>query len=223
MVWVAAEVLKRRGRRLLDKQEGLGTIRSLPWDALERLVGEAYRRKGYAVQETGSAAGDGGVDVVLRREGRTVLVQCKQWRAWTVGVKPVRELLGVVAARKADGGIVVTCGRFTQAAAAFAEGNPIELVDGPALAALVAGVQAGAPSAKAGPKTAPPPAGQAGGPAAKASPKGPAAAADRADAPLCPKCGAKMVLRTAGKGAHQGKPFWGCSAYPTCRGIRDAG
>lgn len=38
-------------------------------------------------------------------------------------------------------------------------------------------------------------------------------------APLCPKCGAPMVLRTAMRGERAGKRFWGCSRYPSCRGI----
>jgi hypothetical protein len=42
---------------------------------------------------------------------------------------------------------------------------------------------------------------------------------DDAPAPVCPKCGAPMVLRTR---KSDGGSFWGCSAYPRCRGIRDA-
>lgn len=34
---------------------------------------------------------------------------------------------------------------------------------------------------------------------------------------LCPKCGSKLVLRTAKKGNYQGNQFWGCSRYPKCR------
>ena len=37
--------------------------------------------------------------------------------------------------------------------------------------------------------------------------------------PLCPKCGNLMVLRTAKRGDNKGNQFWGCSGYPTCRGI----
>ncbi len=33
----------------------------------------------------------------------------------------------------------------------------------------------------------------------------------------CPTCGNEMVLRTARKGDHAGKKFWGCSAFPKCR------
>ncbi|HAE53311.1 MAG TPA: DNA-binding protein [Ruminococcus sp.] len=41
------------------------------------------------------------------------------------------------------------------------------------------------------------------------------------DNPICPVCGAKLVLRTASKGNYQGKKFYGCSAYPKCRYIKD--
>lgn len=40
------------------------------------------------------------------------------------------------------------------------------------------------------------------------------------DAPLCPKCGKPMILRVAKKGTNSGKPFWSCSDYPNCTGIR---
>ncbi|HPB30142.1 MAG TPA: four helix bundle suffix domain-containing protein [Candidatus Sumerlaeota bacterium] len=36
--------------------------------------------------------------------------------------------------------------------------------------------------------------------------------------PQCPQCGKSMVLRTAKSGKHAGQPFWGCSAYPDCKG-----
>lgn len=38
---------------------------------------------------------------------------------------------------------------------------------------------------------------------------------------LCPRCGAKMVSRTAKKGENAGKEFFGCSAFPKCRYIKD--
>ena len=38
---------------------------------------------------------------------------------------------------------------------------------------------------------------------------------------LCPWCGNKLVLRTAKKGQNVGKQFYGCSAFPRCRYIRN--
>jgi four helix bundle suffix protein len=37
--------------------------------------------------------------------------------------------------------------------------------------------------------------------------------------PVCPKCGKSMVLRTAKSGKNAGQSFWGCSAYPDCKGV----
>jgi len=36
----------------------------------------------------------------------------------------------------------------------------------------------------------------------------------------CPKCGSRMVLRTARRGSNAGNQFWGCSSYPGCRYMR---
>ena len=44
--------------------------------------------------------------------------------------------------------------------------------------------------------------------------------ADQADRiPHCPRCGKLMVLRTAKSGSKTGQQFWGCSAYPECKGV----
>ena len=37
--------------------------------------------------------------------------------------------------------------------------------------------------------------------------------------PNCPKCGKQMIKRIAKNGANAGHDFWGCSDYPSCRGI----
>ena len=130
--------LNRLYRRwLLDRQTSLESIRSLPWREFELLVGEGFRRLGYVVQEAGGAAPDGGIDLVLRKDGRTTIVQCKHWQTRHVGVKPMRELYGVMTAESADGAVFVTSGDYTPEARAFAEDKPIGLVNGPALVELI--------------------------------------------------------------------------------------
>ncbi len=42
------------------------------------------------------------------------------------------------------------------------------------------------------------------------------------ESPACPLCAKPMRLRTARQGPHAGSQFWGCSAYPDCRGTRPA-
>jgi restriction system protein len=197
--WILAEIWKLMNRRLLDSQTGLASIKNISWREFERLVSEAFRRRGYLAEVVGSESGDGGVDIRLTGPGETVLVQCKQWKAYKVGVTTVRELLGVVVSERADRGIVVTSGRFTQEAKAFAQANPqIKLINGPELAELIRGVQVGS--------GAPP-----------IQPPMPPAASK---APSCPSCGAEMVLRTARKGQNAGSQFWGCPKYPACPGTK---
>ncbi len=137
------------------------------------------------------------MDLVLRKGNEKFLVQCKQWRAFKVGVDVVRELYGVMAAKGAAGGFVVTSGRFTDEATSFAAGRNVKLVDGPKLHGLIKQVQA-SKGADTEPSFAPP--------------------ARSATAPACPRCSKPMVKRVAKRGANAGGEFWGCSGYPACRG-----
>jgi len=86
--------------------------------------------------------GPGGrVDLRLRKNGQVVFVQCKHWKARSVGIKVVRELFGVMAAKNVKQGIVVTYGAFTAEAREFAKANSIALIDGPKLTQMIAAVQ----------------------------------------------------------------------------------
>ena len=38
---------------------------------------------------------------------------------------------------------------------------------------------------------------------------------------VCPRCGMKLVLRTAKQGANAGKQFYGCSGFPKCRYVKN--
>ena len=175
-------------------------LNEMSWQEFEMLVGEAFRRKGYTVAENGGGGADGGVDLVLRKDSEKFLVQCKQWKAYKVGVTTVRELYGVMAAEGAAGGFVVTSGVFTADANSFADGKNINLIGGAELTALIKNI----PLPKTNTTTA------------QRMPK--TAAASTAD-PSCPNCGSAMVKRTAKQGANAGNMFWGCSSYPKCRGV----
>lgn len=181
--------------RMLDGQTGLDSLRGLPWKRFEDLLGEAYRRQGYVVEETLGGGADGGVDLVLRRGNDVTLVQCKRWNGKPVPVQTVRELYGVLHDRRASAAKLVATTNFTTDAVAFANGKPIELVDADQLVRLVRSVQTPAKMV--------------------VSPPLPDYLA-----PSCPRCGSEMVMRTAKRGANAGKDFWGCSNYPECRGTR---
>jgi len=182
--------------RRLDSQTGLESIRGLSWREFEQLLAAAFRRQGYGVDDTGPGA-DGGVDLVLHGKGGRILVQAKHWKARKVGVQKVRELLGVRAAARAAGAILVTSGEATAEARRFARANGIDLIEGCELERMIRDVQH-RPD--------------------EGVPTQPAAAVAE---PECPRCGSPMVRRTARQGANAGRDFWGCSTYPKCRGTRD--
>lgn len=215
---------RQRRKSLLRSVEQAGhpgTLNGMGWEEFEILVGEAYRQQGFRIVELGGAGPDGGVDLVLTKGSEKFLVQCKQWKAYKVGVSTVRELYGVMAASGATGGFVVTSGSFSADAKEFAKGRNVELVDGPQLHNMIRRAkeaQARSASAKEGVKptqsaettSAPPKV----GPLPSAKPAG--LATD------CPRCGAAMVLRTSRQGANAGGAFWGCSTFPKYRGTRPA-
>jgi restriction system protein len=201
---VVSAVKAREARQRYDQTSSLGTTAGLldmSWREFEILVGEYFQRQGYSVSVGGGAEPDGGVDIELNKDSERFLVQCKQWRATKVGVDVVRQLYGVMAARGAVGSFVVTSGAFTADAQAFAKGRNIQLVGGKQLVADMRRTAVAQP---------------------QRLPQGQQASAPSTAGVACPKCGAGMVKRIAKQGPNAGHPFWGCSNYPSCRGIRSA-
>ena len=113
------------------------TLADLSWQEFELVVGELYGRQGYAVEMCSGDGSDGGVDLRLRKNGETTLVQCKHWKVYRVGVSTVRELFGILTAERADHAILVTTGKFTRDAIAFADGKPLTLIDGARLKVII--------------------------------------------------------------------------------------
>lgn len=187
------------------RSQATDALDGMSWREFEMLVGEGFRLQGYQVVETGGGGADGGVDLVLTKPGvnggEKFLVQCKQWRAYKVGVDVVRELYGVMAARGATGGFVVTSGRFTEDASSFASGRNVTLVDGPALHVLLRQAQTGADRTSAQRTNA-------------------HIQESSTQALGCPLCSKPMVRRTAKRGANAGGDFLGCTGFPACRGTR---
>ena len=142
--WIAAlaSFIGRTGRRkLLDSQTGIDSLRRMSWQQFELLAGEAFRRQGYAVEETGLGGTDGGIDLFLRKDGQTTLVQCKQWQNRQVGVKVVREMYGLLLHHRAAAVKIVALGNYTPDARRFAQGKPVELIHGGELIATVRSLQ----------------------------------------------------------------------------------
>ena len=197
-------VFIRKKRIVLFKsRKNWETLRALSWRDFKGLVGEAYRRRGYTIIETGGGGADGGVDLVLEKNGETIFVQCKRWKMERIGVAIIRELLGVVYDKKASGGIVITSGTFTQEAIDFSKGNPIKLINGKQLYAMIGRIKADLV------------------PLPKNKPTALQTPVRDNPAPLpCPWSGSATILRTAKKGPTPVNKLYGCSTYPKCKETR---
>lgn len=124
---------------LSHKTTGPEEVRRLLHEAspreLENIVAELFLRQGYQVEVTPQTR-DGGYDLLVSRDeplrGKlTFAVEVKKYRQGkTIGISPVRSLLGVVHALQLDGGIVVATNAFSTGAIALAsDSSPISLID----------------------------------------------------------------------------------------------
>lgn len=179
------------GNRPATTPDLIEQLRAIDWFQFEKLVELVYRKLGYAVTRRGGANPDGGIDLVIEKDGQRSAVQCKQWKSWNVGVKAVREFLGALTDAGISKGIFITLCGYTGEAKQLADKHGIEIVNEVGLAKVIEDT-----GARFDPETL---------------------AILRDTRKFCPKCEQEMVLRTATKGLGAGNKFWGCSAYPNCR------
>jgi len=99
-----------------------------------------------------------------------------------------------MAAERVTAGVFITSGDFTGEALAFAEGKRLRLISGDKLLSAIKKLSD-----------------------EKQSQLLNIALEGDYTTPTCPRCGVKMKLRTARKGANSGNKFWGCMKYPKCR------
>jgi hypothetical protein len=160
---------------------------ALEWRRFEQLVTGYFEKTGLEAKRSHVGA-DGGVDIKLHKIGESrpyAYVQCKAWHVYTVGVKPVRELFGVMAADGIGTGYFVTTGTFTGEAHDFVTNRDMKLVTGEYLLEKLNSLVEADRSELLFQIT-------------------------RGDyrTPTCPRCDIKMVLRKGSDGE-----FWGCPNF----------
>ncbi len=170
-------------------------ISSLEWKRFEQLCSEYLNAKGFQSKLTRCGA-DGGVDVRIFKDNDLYgVVQCKAYKSYKIGIKPVRELYGVMASENVKQGFFITSSRFTKEAVKFSNKNTsLKLVDGDLLLKRIKELpdfdqQTLLDTITDGDYTT----------------------------PTCPSCDVKMVVRTSSKGKNKGDDFWGCASFPKCR------
>lgn len=112
----------RRNLTSLEDLYGLTPVEFEQW--VKRNV---FEYEGWDVSET-SLTADGGIDLVLVRDGEHSIAQCKRFRK-TVGEPLLRDFYGTMMSEGVSKGYFVTTGLFSLPAMRFAEDKPIELID----------------------------------------------------------------------------------------------
>jgi restriction system protein len=108
-------------------------IRAMKWANVQLLLAEAFRLDGFLVKEIGGES----ADMVLLKDARTYLVDCRHWSAIEVGANAAGQLYGAMGRLDAKGGFVVTAGKYTPDALEFARGLNVELIAGRELARML--------------------------------------------------------------------------------------
>lgn len=115
-------------RGIIDKCNQLYTKRwwmaMTPYD-FEQEVANWFRQKGYTANTT-QYSGDGGVDIVLEKDGIREFVQCKHYLNQSIPIATIRELFGVMASENVKSGYMVSLLGMTQGAFEFANKNNIK-------------------------------------------------------------------------------------------------
>ena len=114
-------------------------INSLSGVEFENVCQALVEKMGFTTQTT-KASGDGGIDLIAYNHQPLLsgkyIIQCKRYTG-SVGEPIIRDLYGVIMSERANKGILMTTGHFTKSAISFAEGKPIELIDGKKLKSLL--------------------------------------------------------------------------------------
>ena len=158
----------------------------------QTLVCRLYEKMGFEVEHT-RLVGDNGADGLLRKNGQLTILQAKRVQG-SVGEPVLRDLFGTMHSFGASHGVVVTTGRISQQARAWARGKPIELIE---LDELISLIETHLPTH---------------------DPVPPGFSDHISQTEMCPTCHARLVRRRGKHGA-----FIGCSAFPSCRFTRKAG
>lgn len=133
-----AEEEKRQQRETFIESIGFD-VDNLSGVEFENVCQALVEKMGFTTQTT-KASGDGGIDLIAYNHQPLLsgkyIIQCKRYTG-SVGEPIIRDLYGVIMSERANKGILMTTGHFTKSAIGFAEGKPIELIDGATLKNLM--------------------------------------------------------------------------------------
>jgi restriction system protein len=105
----------------------------MSWAEFSEVVAAGLRQQGYDVQRLPA----GVADFQLTRAGKVSLLQCKRWKAASLGVEPLRELVAARQSTGADAAVVIAMGKLSDSARTFARTEQVQLMTAQDLAQLM--------------------------------------------------------------------------------------
>lgn len=122
--------------RVIRDSEYQKLISMTPFD-FEKFVADLYITKGFEVELT-PRTGDGGKDIILRKDNEVYLVECKRYHEKNKVSRPeIQKFHSAVMDMAAKEGYFVTTSFFTQPASTYSLNKPIKLIDLPRLNELI--------------------------------------------------------------------------------------
>lgn len=104
----------------------------------EHFCADIFRQLGYKAEVT-PPANDGGYDILLSRDGKTAIVECKCYAAdHKVGRQALQKLVGANSSMRAGHMWFVTTSSFSAPATAYGKEQGIQMIDGKRLLELIA-------------------------------------------------------------------------------------
>jgi hypothetical protein len=111
---------------------GIASLAGMRWRDFMHLVLAAMNQRGYERVFEPNVTGDES-DYLLDRDNQRWLLSSKHGAAYVLGSTSIAEFAREIRMRGANGGLLVTPGRFAPEARALAAAQRIELLDGPTL------------------------------------------------------------------------------------------
>ncbi|MFZ2198578.1 MAG: restriction endonuclease [Thermodesulfovibrionales bacterium] len=184
---------KQRGSSA-DERKSLSGLRELSWKDFNEYITGLFEKLGYFLVDK-KGMNEEGTDLKLKRDGRLSIVRCKKYYVRKVPLSMVLEFYKTIGREpELEKGYFITTGFFSREARKFASEKQLELIDGVKLMDFVRI----ADSIDA------------------AEEKSAIFNNEKMPGYTCPMCGAQMILRTVD--SNPLTHFWGCSAYPACKG-----
>lgn len=169
----------------------------------EQLIQKLFVWRGYSIVEEN----ENNIDLTLKQDNQITFVQFYQWQQNNIEVATIEYLISAMESYAARHGVIISTGEFTEEAIEFAIAKKILLINGNDLSQMVEALMLSEAGTEEHEKLHEP---------VEENNE----ADDTAEIEiLCPICSNKMIKRVAKKGKSAGNTFWGCSKFPSCRGV----